>query len=129
MSMGIGNREPVQKCSQLSPQAADAIFFPGRGGKPFRAKAFCSDCPFQRSCLTDAIEFRLEGFWSGTTETERRAMEQYHFIRSLVSLLPPEPDPNERVVYLKVFTSEDSHAWMDTVEPPVEELLAIELVG
>ncbi len=56
-------------------------------------------------------------------------MEQFHFIVPIESFMPAEPDPNERVVYLKVFTSEDPHAWLDEVEPEPEELLLLEAVS
>ncbi len=98
------------------------MFFPGRGGKPFKAQTFCHDCPFVAKCLVEAIELKLVGFFAGTTEREREAMRPYHFVRSLMDFMPPEPDPDVRVVYLKVVTSEDPRAWMDKEEPTLNEL-------
>lgn len=128
--MGSGTSplgDSKRKCESLSPAEADEIFFPGRGKKPFRARAFCFDCPFISQCLTEAIELDVPGFWAGTSEQERRSMRGIHYSGKLAlfNLMPPEPDPTARPIYLKVFTSEDPRKWMDEVEPTEEELLAM----
>jgi hypothetical protein len=126
MRMEIEQDTPRRKCESISLADSDAMFFPGRGGKPFKAQAFCNDCTFVRQCLTEAIELRLEGFFAGTTETERKAMRPFQFMRSLMDFMPPEPDREARQIFLKVFTSEDSRSWMDTVEPTESELLVLD---
>lgn len=65
------------KCRTMSIEEADAMFWPGSGGKPTAAKAFCSDCPMIKFCLMEAIEKGLTGFWAGTTDTERTQMARY----------------------------------------------------
>lgn len=122
--MGTEYGDARRKCEQLSLRESDAMFFPGRGGKPFQARNFCTDCPFIAKCLTEAIELKLIGFFAGTTEDERTAMRPYHFMRSLMDFMPPEPDRNERPVYLKVIVTEDPRAWMDVADPTPEELAA-----
>lgn len=113
-------------CARLTTKQADALFFPGSGGKPHKAKAFCSGCPFKRKCLDDAIENNLSGFFCGTTDEQRSEMAWIHKIKVTGLDMPPEPDRDKRVVYLKVFTPEDVHNWLEEdLEPSEEELLQI----
>lgn len=121
--MGNIESEQTRKCEALTPSEADALFFPGPGGKSYRANIYCGDCPFIRQCLTEAIELGLEGFYAGTSEQQRKKMVDLHKMRvtPIVTFLPPEP-PSRRV-YLKVFVSEDTHKWLDEdLEPSLEEL-------
>ena len=115
------------KCAkELSPEQSDALFFPGTGGKPHKAEKFCSTCPFKGQCLQDAIQFKLKGFFAGTTEEQRRAMAFMHNMRARELEMPPEPDPTERKIYLKVFSPDDTHAWLDeNFEPDPEELQTV----
>lgn len=130
MEQPLYNGEPWQnssKCGRLTPEQADALFFVGTGGKVKRATIFCSTCPVQNICLTQAIEGRVKGFWSGTTEIDRLAMTPFHLtgMLSIEDSLPPEP-VRRRKVYRKVFTSDDAHKYLDEIEPTEEELQALE---
>lgn len=111
------------ECTKLTPQEADKLFFPSTGGKPHKAKQFCKGCPFRRECLDDAIEKKLSGFFVGTTEEERRSMAFIKGIKVTGLDMPPEPDRDKRVIYLKVFSPEDAHNWLEEdLEPSEEEL-------
>lgn len=70
------------KCRNLTPKEADALFFPGRGGKSNKAKAFCRGCPVIDICLQEALQHTFDGFQAGTTEEERQE------IRSFLNLVP-----------------------------------------
>lgn len=114
------------RCTELSPEKSDALFFPSTGGKPHKAKEYCKGCPFRRECLTDAIVNKLSGFFVGTTEDERRDMAFVQHIKVTGLNMPPEPDRDKRVIYLKVFTPPDAHNWLDEdLEPSEEELQKI----
>ena len=39
-------------------------------------KKICRGCPVQAECLTFAIKYRMQGFWGGTTEQQRRIMRR-----------------------------------------------------
>lgn len=108
--------EVMSKCSALSPQQADVLFFPTAGGKPNRANAYCSTCPVMSLCIERAVQSNLEGFWAGTTKDERMSMRP--FASPLVQFaMPPEPKVTRRV-YRKIVVVEDSHAWLDQdIEP------------
>lgn len=99
------------KCLNLTINQVDALFFPKPGGKSKQAEKFCNGqldgqmCPVREQCLSWAVESHAEGFYAGTTESERR------FHRSLLmeskkpltiaDSLPPEPKssrPKLRVV-------------------------------
>ena len=66
----------IQKaaCRSLTLEESDSIFFPSRGGKPTKAKKLCGSCPVQKECLDEAIRLKLEGFYAGTTFSERECM-------------------------------------------------------
>lgn len=81
-----GDWRVQRKCMTLSPQEADALFFPPPGGKSKAAKLFCSACPVQAQCLTETLTYNTPGFWAGTTEDERRAMVKF------LDLIPAEVD-------------------------------------
>lgn len=109
------------RCRTLQPAAADNIFFPGSGGKPNKAKAFCSNCPVIATCLQEAIELKLQGFFAGTTEDERTVMaKSWHVpVKPLTAALPPEPDNKKRKVYLKVdWPVEDTVTHLDSLVGP-----------
>lgn len=128
--MGSEQLEAVRKCTRLTPEDADNLFFPGPGGKSHKAKQFCADCPFISQCLADAIERDLEGFFAGETQESRRQMAAIHHMRvkPLIDELPPEPDRESRVIYLKVFTQPERE-WLDQdLEPSPEELLLLDAV-
>ena len=120
------NGENPRKCAALTATEADAIFFPGSGGKVNKARQFCNDCPVKALCLNEALDFKLVGFWAGTTDDERSGMMRF---RQGVSLgleifMPPEP-PRRRRVYRKVDKTPVLHAaYLDEIEPP-EELLVL----
>lgn len=114
------------KCRKLTPKRADELFFPGSGGKPKAAERFCKGCPVMSQCLIDAIEYNLDGFIAGTTKDERTVMANLRRILIKELDLPPEP-VLRRKVYRKIITY-DQYAYLDEVEPTVEELVVVELV-
>lgn len=81
-----GNGANKEKCSQLAPEEADALFFPPPGGKSKAAKLFCSDCPVIDTCLKNQLRLGGPGFWAGTTESERARMVTF------LGMLPAELD-------------------------------------
>lgn len=122
MTTTIG--ESVQrKCEALKPKQADALFFPTAGGKPNKAKVYCSDCPFKSQCLKDAIEKKLVGYFAGTTDDDRRLMAPLHGIKPTGLPMPPEP-PSRRI-FRKIVVPEDAHSWLDQdIEPSPQDLVA-----
>lgn len=128
MIVAANEREPWQsqaKCKKLSPTEADEIFFVGPGKKSKAAKTFCSSCVVQGSCLVDALKNDLEGFFSGTTETERRAMaKMQNMIMEKLNI--PEPEVKAtKSKYLHIVKAPDPRSWMDEVEPTEDELLSL----
>lgn len=121
--------EPWQSraiCGSLSPTEADNLFFVGPGKKSNKAKAFCSRCPVQGSCLMDALDNELEGFFSGTTEKDRRQMAAL-YDKALSVLDTPEVHRKAtQARYLHVIKAPDNHDWLDEVEPTDEELYQLE---
>lgn len=126
-----GGRKELRKCASLNPQQADALFFPGPGGKINKAKTFCETCPVIKQCLQDALKFKLDGFWAGTTFDERRLMKDFigslpvdvldflpRSVREreegkLVGRRPVQPTPKKPVTYRP----------LDDMEGPTEEEL------
>lgn len=113
-------------CSTLTPQQADAIFFPNSGGKPTKAKALCDTCPIMGMCLKKACEEGLEGFYAGTTQSDRLVISRNYLHYSNKS------NPNQtvnnvlpktvgrRVGYRKVNTEyEDTVDYLDKIESPL----------
>lgn len=102
--------EDQSRCKQLTPEQADALFFPSHGGKPNKANTFCGGCPVESLCIERAVQNNLDGFWAGTTREQRTAMRTFT-VASVAFALPPEP-PARRVLR-KVFSPEDVHSWLD----------------
>lgn len=100
MGKPTGGRQSWQElalCTSLSPEEADAIFFPKPGGKSKQADKFCLACPVRDKCLEQALVLGPSaiGFWAGTTEPERRRMAG--FLRMLPSEFDiPEPTARSR---------------------------------
>lgn len=117
-------------CEMLTPEESDDIFFPNiPGKKPTRAKALCSQCPFESVCLIESIQIDQEGFWCGTTKQERRVMAALqHIAQAKVDALMPEPDEPtaSRPRYLHVITRPDDHKWMDEIEPDDAEIFMLD---
>jgi len=111
------------KCLELTPEEADALFFPGSGGKPHKAKKYCSNCPVQGLCLQNAIDAGMAGFHSGTTEEARAAMRKNNFALQflLASAMPKEPE-HKRPVYRKLVVNEDPHSWLGLQGPSDEQI-------
>lgn len=120
----------VRKCTALTPQESDKLFFPGPGGKVNKARAYCSDCPLIKQCLINAIDSNLDGFFAGTTKDDRHEMAKFRasIVQDLSdfvdSLLPKKPEPGRRVK--KVAPLPAIHEWLDQVEPTEEELVLVE---
>lgn len=122
--------EPVsvrRKCAELTPQEADAMFFPGSGGKPSKARAYCVDCPFYQGCLEEAALNSLQGFWAGLTDSERRLWAVHK--RMLVTSINTDDYVPPETKIMPVAVRTDSHTWMDYVEPSDHELDLLALTG
>lgn len=109
-----------RRCLDLTPQQADAMFFPGSGGKPTKANEYCSGCSVQRDCLIEAIESGLSGFWAGTTDAARAVMARSFHVKlgSIEDVMPPEPKARRiyrHVIITSVTTTVD---YLDTLEGP-----------
>lgn len=86
-----------RKCSKLTPNQADNLFFPKPGGKSKAAKNYCSDCPVIDKCLNEAIALDSMGFWAGTTEGERRRMAEFlGLVAAQMDEFVPEPTRRTR---------------------------------
>lgn len=110
------------KCAGLSPDKADKMFFPGRGGSTKKAETFCNGCPVVGICLRNAIEKDLEGFYAGTTKAQRIVMAGMMKI-AINPIRIPEPSKKRRV-YRKVINTVVVHdEWLDKVLGPSEEEL------
>lgn len=106
------------KCSTLTPEEADKLFYLGKGQSSKPAKQFCSDCPVKGPCLFFALFYNEVGIWAGTTDKER--LEFYDFVideveiamsftfiesRNLADFLPPQQ--------VSSFDSTESSRWDD----------------
>ena len=113
-------------CRALTPQQADDIFFPNSGGKPTKAKALCDTCPVLGMCLKKACEEGLEGFYAGTTQSDRRVISKNYLSYSnksnpnlVISNVLGSKASGRRVGYRKVNTEyEDTLTYLDTIEGP-----------
>lgn len=118
------------KCRELTPEEADALFWPPIGGKSKSAKQYCSTCPIQRICLQESIDGKYVGYWSGSTDDERLTWKKANkgYSDFLESLMPEEPDPDVRVVFRALYTAEAQphYDWMDEVDAPEAELKLID---
>jgi hypothetical protein len=120
------------KCNELTPQEADALFFPGSGGKPTKAESFCSGCPVLADCLNDAIKYRLEGFIAGTTLEDRCRMAMHYrtiVVTPLTELmerhLPERAKRKVRTVYRKFGPPiPDTLDYLDSLDGPYLEQTA-----
>jgi WhiB family redox-sensing transcriptional regulator len=64
-------------CKDLSPEQADAFFFPQRGGSAKAGRALCRRCPVAQECLELALsQGEAFGIWGGTSERERRVLRR-----------------------------------------------------
>lgn len=106
------------KCSTLSAEEADKLFYLSKGQSPKAAKQFCEDCPVRRPCLFFALYYKEVGIWAGTTDKER--LEFYDFVideveiamsftyiesRNLADFLPPQ--------HVSSLQSTESSGWDD----------------
>jgi hypothetical protein len=110
------------RCRQLNTKESDAMFFPGSGGKPSKAKSFCAQCPVADLCLKEAIEENYDGFFAGTTREERVIMARYFHItpKTVDEAMPPEPE-RKRKVYLKVASNfEDTLTYLNSIVSPFD---------
>lgn len=72
----------TQACAEADPE----LFFPGQGKTPVppAAHALCARCPWLRPCLRHALSYDLHGVWGGTSQAERRRIQQEHGITPAV---------------------------------------------
>ena len=105
MSGDYADWRTYSKCAKLSPEEADALFFPGPGGKSKKAEKFCTQgptCPVLSQCLSRALAKGTTGFWAGTTELEREQMRLFEadvaasIPDPISSFLPAEPNRKTR---------------------------------
>jgi WhiB family transcriptional regulator, redox-sensing transcriptional regulator len=60
-------------CTQTDPEA----FYPNQGQSPQRAKAICTLCPVENSCLEFALRNNENfGVWGGCSEREREVLRK-----------------------------------------------------
>ena len=112
------------RCRSMTPQECDVVFFPGSGGKPTKANAWCSQCPLLRACLFEAIELKLDGFFAGTTPDERKIMaEKFHTpVKSINEIVESNLPKSlgKRRVYRKIQPSNpDTLDFLNTLAGPV----------
>lgn len=50
---------------------------------PPSLKRICGECEVRSDCLNYAIKYRMQGFWGGTTEQERRTIKRAKTINSI----------------------------------------------
>jgi WhiB family transcriptional regulator, redox-sensing transcriptional regulator len=70
-------------------EAAGVDFFPeSREGRTasLPAKRICVTCPVRAQCLDEALRFQLVGVWGGTTEQERKWIQDRYIKKPLASL-------------------------------------------
>lgn len=65
------------KCTKLTPEQSDKLFYLTKGKSSRPAKAFCAGCPVRKQCLFFALFYREEGIWAGTTDAEREEMREF----------------------------------------------------
>ena len=111
------------KCRNLSEDKADALFFPGSGGKPHKADNYCNTCPVLRICLSEALQSGLPGFLAGTTEQARKHMRVFVAETTRKFLMPPEPDPTDRPIYLAIVKTPEDHSWLEEDIEPSDAVL------
>jgi len=62
-------------CRNLTPEEADALFFPERGHSTVAGRALCGRCPVTLQCLDMALSTAVEfGIFGGTSLQERRCL-------------------------------------------------------
>lgn len=109
------------KCRNLTPAQADALFFPGSGGKSGPARRYCETCPVLSTCLTVAIASNQEGFVAGESYESRKEMAR--FVKQttmLVFALIQPPEPKRRVLRALVVVP-DPHEWlMEKINSPLD---------
>ena len=60
-------------CMGVDPE----LFFPERGASTREAKEVCRGCVVREDCLDYALsDPKLEGWWAGTSEKERRRLRR-----------------------------------------------------
>jgi hypothetical protein len=92
------------------------------GGKPHKAKAFCSSCEVEGKCLLWALEKNMEGFFSGTTKEERKQMAALRNIEVVDDTL--EEISSE--IPLAVIKAPEPYEYLDRLEPTDEEIFGLE---
>lgn len=116
------------KCLQLTIRQVDDLFFPKPGGKSKQAEKFCNGmvdgqmCPVRNQCLDWAVESHAEGFWAGTTESERKfhrtLLAESSKPLSISESLPPEPKSTRRKLRLVKPTHPERS--LDLISGPTE---------
>jgi WhiB family redox-sensing transcriptional regulator len=55
----------------------ESFFIEDRGYEYINTiKTICKGCPVKNDCLNFAVKYRMQGFWGGTTEQQRRTMRR-----------------------------------------------------
>lgn len=125
-----------RKCVSLTFQQVDALFFPGRGGKVNKARAFCGTCPVRDICLKKAISLNLEGFFAGTTKEERDGMRDFlgDLVVEVIIIDDYIPEPVNPTVTstgrrVKRRPPELPYQYLDDIEPTEKELEEVRLLN
>lgn len=118
-------------CRGISPAEADEVFFPSTPGKkPTEANnKYCSSCPVMGLCLDSAILNNLNGFWAGTSDSQRSGMNS-NLIEARRMLSVDECLPisaGRRIGFRQIKPFTEDHAWMDEVEPDDTTLMLMDV--
>jgi hypothetical protein len=65
-------------CNGSDPEA----FFVETRGHNYEntTQRICASCPVKNDCLKFAIKYRMQGYWGGTTEQQRRSLKRYGMV-------------------------------------------------
>lgn len=106
------------KCRKLSPQQADKLFFPDKGGKSKQAKIFCKGCPVLSRCLAEALRGSPEGFQAGTTKDERKELKEFLSVAEIPDVERYLPEGYDKPKTSKVKTTVNPR-YMNKLDDPL----------
>lgn len=79
----ISGDEDMTWTEQASCIGTDTeAFFPEDKGYdyPPEVRRICRGCDVVNECLSFAVRYRVQGYWGGTTEQERRRLKRYGLV-------------------------------------------------
>lgn len=68
------------RCSTLTVEEYDKLFFPDQGRSINKAKEICKDCSVIANCLQFALDNAIEGIWAGTSYADRCRMQKARYL-------------------------------------------------